>query len=103
MRASTAAVLGNLEIFFATLIGVVVMREGTNLIAIVGNVVVFAGALLVAHGAARESTRPPPSADELQTSSSTAATAVSVSVPTMDLEFNDAALAAQKLDQGRGV
>jgi drug/metabolite transporter (DMT)-like permease len=60
VRAGTAAVLGNLEIVFASLIGVLILGQPTNILSVLGNLVVFAGASLVAYGAAREKPLPPP-------------------------------------------
>ena len=54
IRASTAAVLGATEILFASVLGVALLHQSTNVLAVAGNVVVFAGTLLVAKGAARE-------------------------------------------------
>ena len=60
VRASTAAVLGSLEIVFSSLIGAVVLRQPTNALAVCGNALVFFGTALVAQGAAREPQPPPP-------------------------------------------
>ena len=54
LRASTAAILGNTEILFAYLIGVFLLGQPTNWLAVLGNLVVFGGCALVALGAARE-------------------------------------------------
>lgn len=54
VRSGTAAVLGNLEIVFASLIGFTVLGQPTNLLSVLGNLLVFGGASLVAYGAAHE-------------------------------------------------
>ena len=54
VRSGTAAVLGNLEIVFASIIGATALGQPTNLLSVLGNLVVFAGASLVAYGAAKE-------------------------------------------------
>lgn len=66
VRAGTAAVLGNLEIVFASIIGATALGQPTNLLSVLGNVVVFAGASLVAYGAAREKPLPPPPTSEVR-------------------------------------
>ena len=62
VRAGTAAVLGNLEIVFASILGATALGQPTNALSVLGNLVVFAGASAVAYGAARE--KPPAAAAE---------------------------------------
>jgi len=54
VRAAVAAILGTIEIFFASVLGIVILGQPTNALAILGNIVVFAGCAVVALGAARE-------------------------------------------------
>ena len=60
VRASTASVLGATEVVFASLLGILVLRQPTSALAVVGNAVVFGGTAIVARGAARETSPPPP-------------------------------------------
>ena len=54
VRAAVAAILGTIEIFFASVLGIVILGQPTNALAILGNLVVFSGCAVVALGAARE-------------------------------------------------
>jgi multidrug transporter EmrE-like cation transporter len=51
LRASTAAILANAEIVFASIFGIFVLDQPTNGLAILGSLVIFAGCAVVAHGA----------------------------------------------------
>ena len=51
LRASTAAILANAEIVFASMFGIFVLDQPTNGLAILGSLVIFAGCAVVAHGA----------------------------------------------------
>ena len=58
LRASTAGILSSTELIFASLLGALMLRQPTNGLAVLGNVIVFAGSGAVAVAAAREMTPP---------------------------------------------
>ena len=58
LRASTAGILSSAELIFASLLGVVMLRQPTNSLAVIGNMIVFSGSGAVAIAAANEGARP---------------------------------------------